>query len=145
MSLLSQNRVERVEDCERLSAGASLFVGFLIRAEWIIDYSSEYHLSVINVVVSLLRSDGLYSLLYSPGPDCSINSSLKYTLKAMRQLENVGETLVSSYFSSKDVVTEKFGTDLSSESPFWEDARHEAVPSLSDICIKVNSSKSDQI
>ena len=63
----------------------------------------------------------------------------------MRQLENVGETLVSSYFSSKDVVIEKFGTDLSSESPFWEDNRHQAVSSLSDICIKVNSSQSYQI
>ena len=56
----------------------------------------------------------------------------------MRQLENVGETLVSSYFSDKEILTEKFGSDLTSENPFWEDVRHQAVASLSDICIKVN-------
>ena len=95
-------------------------------------------MSVINVVVYLLRSDGLYSLLYSPDSDCSINSSLKYTLKAMRQLENVGETLVSSYFSNKEVLIEKFGSDLSSENPYWEERGPKCVSSLSDICIKVS-------
>ena len=58
----------------------------------------------------------------------------------MRQLENVGETLVSSYFSKKEVLIEKFGTDLSSENPFWEESRHHPVSSLSDICIKVSHS-----
>ena len=57
----------------------------------------------------------------------------------MRQLENVGETLVSSYFSNKEVLIEKFGTDLSSENPFWEKKGPGCVSSLSDICIKVSS------
>ena len=53
----------------------------------------------------------------------------------MRQLENVDDTLVSSYFSSKDVVLEKFSSDLSSENPYWDSDR--SVASLSDICIKM--------
>ena len=53
----------------------------------------------------------------------------------MRQLENVSETLVSSYFSSREVVADKFSSDLSSENPYW-DTGH-TVPPLSDICIKV--------
>ena len=53
----------------------------------------------------------------------------------MRQLENVSETLVSSYFSSREVLTDKFSSDLSSENPYW-DTGH-TVPPLSDICIKV--------
>ena len=57
----------------------------------------------------------------------------------MRQLENVGETLVSSYFSNKEVLNEKFGSDLSSENPFWEERGPKCVASLSDICIKVSS------
>ena len=56
----------------------------------------------------------------------------------MRQLENVGETLVSSYFSTKEVLIEKFGSDLSSENPFWEERGAKSVSSLSDICIKVS-------
>ena len=55
----------------------------------------------------------------------------------MRQLENVSETLVSSYFSSREVFTDKFSSDLSSENPYW-DTGH-TVPPLSDICIKVRS------
>ena len=57
----------------------------------------------------------------------------------MRQLENVGETLVSSYFSNKEVLIEKFGSDLSSENPYWEKRGPGCVSSLSDICIKVSS------
>ena len=53
----------------------------------------------------------------------------------MRQLENVTETLVSSYFSTKDVVLDKFSGDISSENPYWDTGR--SVPTLSDICIKV--------
>ena len=73
----------------------------------------------------------------------------------MRLLENVNETLVSSYFSSQEVVRDKFQVlqaikiililpsftndiptpqDLSSEDPFW-DTRH-PVPSLSDVCLR---------
>ena len=57
----------------------------------------------------------------------------------MRQLENVGETLVSSYFSNKEVLNEKFGSDQSSENPYWEERGAKCVLSLSDICIKVSS------
>ena len=73
----------------------------------------------------------------------------------MKLLENVNETLVSSYFSSQEVVRDKFQVlqakikssssfqftddikspqDLSSEDPFW-DTRH-PVPSLSDVCLR---------
>ena len=52
----------------------------------------------------------------------------------MRQLENVSEELAASYFSSKEVVTDKFSHGISGENPYWED--DQVVPSLSDLCIK---------
>ena len=52
----------------------------------------------------------------------------------MRQLENVSEELAASYFSSKEVVSEKFSHGISGENPYWED--DQVVPSLSDLCIK---------
>ena len=55
-------------------------------------------------------------------------------LVTMRQLENVSEELAASYFSSKEVVTQKFSNGISGENPYWED--DQVVPSLSDLCIK---------
>ena len=52
----------------------------------------------------------------------------------MRQLENVSEELAAAYFSSREVVVEKFGQGLSGENPYWED--EQAVASLSDHCIR---------
>ena len=54
----------------------------------------------------------------------------------MKQLENVTDTLVSSYFASKEDIQQKFPTnEISSENPFWD--TDQTVASLSDICIKV--------
>ena len=54
----------------------------------------------------------------------------------MRLLENVSDTLVSSYFPSQDEINQRFSaTDISSENPYW-DSKPKVV-SLSDICIKV--------
>ena len=75
----------------------------------------------------------------------ALNNSFPWSRLAMRQLENVGETLVSSYFSNKEVLIEKFGTDLSSENPFWEKKGPGCVSSLSDICIKVSSDLSSNL
>ena len=39
----------------------------------------------------------------------------------MRQLENVSEELAASYFSSREVVSQKFpGSEISSENPYWQ-------------------------
>ena len=55
----------------------------------------------------------------------------------MRLLENVSDTLVSSYFPSQDEINQRFSaTDISSENPYW-DSKPKVV-SLSDVCIKVN-------
>ena len=65
----------------------------------------------------------------------------KYRISAvnaenMKQLENVTDTLVSSYFASKEDIQQKFPTnEISSENPFWDTDKN--VASLSDICIKV--------
>ena len=43
------------------------------------------------------------------------NVCLKVPLNIMRLLENVDETLVSSYFSSEDVVRDKFQVSLKND------------------------------
>jgi hypothetical protein len=52
----------------------------------------------------------------------------------MRQLENVPEELAAAYFSTPEVVAEKFTQGISGENPYWED--NQRVSSLSDLCIR---------
>ena len=101
-------------------------------------------IKVVNVVVYVSYNIPFPSLFTQFRPRLvnkfsARNNYFSSSRLAMRQLENVGETLVSSYFSNKEVLSEKFGSDLSSENPYWEERGPKCVSSLSDICIKVRS------